>query len=566
MGNKTITSESLLKSIERHNEKDYRIDFDKLIIKGKLVFDSSLSVKHELIFYSCKLEDVEFINTDINHYIKFQDCALNSIDIKSSKFLKSFEISDCQITKSLCCEESILDELSIFRSKFKNGGIRLDKVECGYFDCKLVVVSDGIAYRDCNFKSDIRFAYINNFGPYYLTNSTIAGKLRITGGILKSHMTFWNGIYKEGCMIERVNFESYLSFKNVTFEKEIGISYTYDANGENNSTSIKKPSPPKEIKIGNSTFNGGFRYDGYENNNGKSVKRTVVNCSKALSGELIFSHLKVDEILITGTNNNAQITLYKIETGLLYLKDFANYSTLQLHKINPLNKDSTIIFYNSILGATNLFSINFKKFHRLIIENSQVVDIVPTNIIWPKQIYVSQRLKSKGNYRELRENYRQLKQAMKKQGDAVQALRFESKEWGAHMNYLKSNYPGLRNHFGDKFILWTNASNDYGLNWVKPLMLLLLSTFVFLIIIVFCIDSEASFSYSYADGDFRRFFKRISSHFWLYFHFLNPAHSLKHFLPELQTNFWGMFWNVLMRLFSGYFIFQMVRAFRKYTR
>jgi hypothetical protein len=98
----------------------------------------------------------------------------------------------------------------------------------------------------------------------------------------------------------------------------------------------------------------------------------------------------------------------------------------------------------------------------------------------------------------------------------------------------------------DRITLWfNNWTNDFGLNWWKPLLILLVLTLLFYLLLLWSLDMPI-----------------LNSDHWQYIiQFLNPIHKFDWvigFLPNLI--------NVIFKVFEGLLIYQIIQAFRKYTR
>jgi len=569
MNMNTISAQELLTLIDRHDGAAHFFELVSTKVTGKLSFGSSIRVRHKLTFVGCDFESIEFSDAEINHELIFRKCNILDIKVSSSKLVKPLTINVCKFQKGVNFENSSFHSVQLNGLKIENGEINLAKIECGFLDFDNIEVT-GIEIRNSNFSDEVRFKNVKNNGHYYFIDSNFKGGWKAWSGKVKSPMIFNNGTFEKYFIIEGVNFERNLSINGGIFEAEVKISFTSTASKEDDTTIIIESTPPKEIYLKDSKFEGGFRYEGIAKPEHRSVEKVTVHCSQNLTGEMSFTSMKADAFLLNGANYSGRIILHDVTVKELQLKDFANYSKLQLHNIAPLDNESNISIERSVLGVTSLFDIDFKKFNKLIISDSQVLEVVPTNVVWTDKVFTSNEVSENGipiqNHIKARENYRQLKQVMQKQGDTVQFLEFERREWQEFRKSIKSGHPRIYQRLNDKFILWTNGSNNFGLNWVKPLGFYLLTTFIFYLLILFCIDEEVTIHSTSEWMDFTHFLSSIWSSRWLFFNFLNPAHQLQHFLPELHRSNSGMLWNVLMRLFGAYFLFQTIRSFRKYTR
>ena len=111
----------------------------------------------------------------------------------------------------------------------------------------------------------------------------------------------------------------------------------------------------------------------------------------------------------------------------------------------------------------------------------------------------------------------------------------------------------------DRLILLTNRhSNDYGHDWflsVKVLFIVSLYLFVFtkLVLLNFRFENSPSLSHI---AQFLMFM-------------INPIHKFGEIFPGHEDSYYRGFaecLDIVGRLFSGYMIFQFLKAFRKYVR
>ncbi|MBK9016519.1 MAG: hypothetical protein IPM82_21955 [Saprospiraceae bacterium] len=517
MEKKIITADNLLELIDRHDGATHFFELVETRVSGKLTFGPSIRVRHKVTFVGCDFENIEFSNAEINHELTFHKCNMIDVNVNSSKFAKPLIINTCNTQKGLNFENSSFHSVNLESLHIEAGEIKVVKVESGFFNCNTIVGSNGIEILKSNFSDEVRFLNVQNNGHYYFTDSNFKGGLRIWAGKVNSVMIFNNGTFEKYFIIEGVKFGKSLSFNGVTIKSEAKISFSSTASKRDDSIETIESDPPEEINLWNSKFEGGFRYEGIAKPEHRRVKKVSVHCSQNLTGEMSFTSMKTDTFLLKGANYSGRIILHDVAVKELQLKDFANYSKLQLHNITPLDQESTISFDRSVLGSTSLFDIDFKKFKNLVITDSQVLEIVPTNVVWTDNVFTSNEADEKGNpilnSTKARENYRQLKLVMQKQGDSVQFLEFERREWQEFRNSIMQTHwkwwhLSWWKRCNDRFILWTNGSNNFGLNWVKPLSLYLISTFVFYVLILFCLDEEVTFCCTSEFMDFLAFLKR----------------------------------------------------------
>lgn len=149
-----------------------------------------------------------------------------------------------------------------------------------------------------------------------------------------------------------------------------------------------------------------------------------------------------------------------------------------------------------------------------------------------------------------RETFRIIKDQLLKQNNSIEALQYRNLEMKAYNKELKE--PENENKYKEKFLMGLNQSNEYGLDYVKPAILLLAFNYLFTGLIIF--------SQSFSTNNITSFW----SPFW---ELLNPtiqAHDL--FEAGTIINSGTYFFFFISRLFLAYFIYQTISAFRKHSK
>ena len=165
-----------------------------------------------------------------------------------------------------------------------------------------------------------------------------------------------------------------------------------------------------------------------------------------------------------------------------------------------------------------------------------------------------------------REVFRQLKYAATKQGDAVQSLVFQGDEMNQFNKELEC-YSFQWKRVGNKLMMTFNRSNDYGNNWVKPVLLLFCINIIFFVLIT--IAQSGLFNWRIARNldDLSKTWEVLWENNGAYWNILNPVRKLsdvyKNKGPYDGTT---IFWDCFDRLVLSYFLFQIVSAFRKYSK
>ncbi|PCJ86156.1 MAG: hypothetical protein COA57_06460, partial [Flavobacteriales bacterium] len=153
----------------------------------------------------------------------------------------------------------------------------------------------------------------------------------------------------------------------------------------------------------------------------------------------------------------------------------------------------------------------------------------------------------------LREVYRQLKNLCKAQSNYIDALGFYRNEYAAYWKYIKANKKEVS--FEDRFLvgLGRHVSN-FGQSFIRPLIwLIIMHGILFLLLVIFNYKGF-NFSFNHSWNSFREGFGE-------YWYLLNPVHR---FTDDMAGGLKTI--DFLMRLSSGFFIYHIIRASRKFAQ
>jgi hypothetical protein len=214
------------------------------------------------------------------------------------------------------------------------------------------------------------------------------------------------------------------------------------------------------------------------------------------------------------------------------------------------------------LGKTNFTSFSFDGFHEIEIQDSNFSEIITANVRWFAPEIILKTAKNSQDFGKYRDLFRQLKFAMLKQGDRVQALFFKRYE----MQALRKQLLTEKGYKGEKAMLWMNGSNDHGQNWIKPMLLGLLFTCIFYVAFIISTAPELSGHTSLSWTNVSMTLKVIPKYFHIALKFLNPTHTYESLGATIKDNIPGNLFDIVQRIVISYFIFQTISAFRKYIK
>ncbi|MCF8276794.1 MAG: hypothetical protein K9J17_08675 [Flavobacteriales bacterium] len=277
----------------------------------------------------------------------------------------------------------------------------------------------------------------------------------------------------------------------------------------------------------------------------------------------------IDKLLIDSFGSTIEVLVANAEIGTLTLDYEIGKSSFRL--LNSKIKSSWNMKY---AAPHELHALNLDlQDCSLYFDNTRLSNCVFSNVTWPKDMKLCSihPENSKEKYASLRESYRQLKKAMLNDGnnfdslvlyrnemEAHWALVRHPKSTGLHQSFLFSRIYGVERGLQDwqnKFLLWLGYHvSDHGQSFMRPLFwLFVFHMFFFLIAIAVGYNGfyfTSNLEEWGATADF------VGSYLYL----LNPVHKL----PDTHGGM--LIVDFFMRLSSGFFIYHIIRASRKFAK
>jgi len=524
--------------------------------------------------------------------ISLNNVEAHSLSFRNSKTKIGFWFEGCKKLNHLSFKNCILGYTRINLTNI-NGGLRFENCKADKFAMSTSTVIDGwLNFDNCVVKENIQLTRVDlTYGLKIYKCEQIgwiridglecfSGALAISKSIISDYVICANSIHLESIQLHGSKFGSRfvveggilkrLLIEECDFERSFSFNYkNSDLDSGSNMEIIDV------CRIEKTFFGDGFELVGNDNIN-FIVNELILFCNESLKGDMVFKNLTLTNLLIKGILSNGNLSFAGIITKEIQISGFDNQANFKLRHIVPL-ENSTFALVNSDLGNAYLNDIDFNKFSKVIINKSTLSNIHYSDIKWSDKIEIAEeQFEPDGPEKDIRlhNSYRQLKQAASNNQNKIDELLFRGKEWHfiqkAGVNKNEAWYWRLN----DWIILFSNKSNSFGTNWINPILWLLVSNLFFFVLILIGINEKVSifeWSQPLAIGDLLTL---CYDKFWLYLHFLNPTHNLKHFEPLLPSpeftgfinNGWAMTLNVLMRLTTAYFIYQTISAFRKFSK
>lgn len=294
----------------------------------------------------------------------------------------------------------------------------------------------------------------------------------------------------------------------------------------------------------------------------------IINFGR-LIGNIKVDGIKSKKVSLIGSNLNYRYDYEQISTDYFKIRGFENSGLLIISKVKDLsNGKSYFEVVNSNLKEAHFGSIQFNSFSKVIFIDSQISKISVQNSFWDKTCFYSlegpaftnnikdENKRSFIEINQLKETFRQLKTVYNNQNDKEISHFFYAKEMDQFYKTINWTLPCYE-EFWQKLILYLSRKfTNYGSSFLKPLVLLFsVNCLIFIVLILF-------FNYESLISDFSNDSKSASIlATGEYFKLINPVHKLNTSLKG-----WGIFWDLLSRVSSSYFIYAMIRSTRRYIR
>ena len=522
------------------------------------VIVSDVDIKSGLAFYNCNfLEGIFFKNVTCLNFDVLKSRVMSSLYFSQCKMRNFTLVQGCHFKRNVRIDnDSEVGEVKIANSEVE---------EIGFYFSKS--------------KSILSFDVVNFTAGLKISNSTLLGTARFeshTGEISLVRSTFkkWVQIWNLTSRRLLYNYNTFDDTVKVTasriaswtiigdtFQKELKYE-NYDSGGQINECNLN------ELYISQAAFIEGADIRG----RGLTIDKITLPITADLKGVLRIQNWRVAELSISGINQNLKLLLCQMRIRTLKMIEFTNYADVTFERCQAENElfktkqvdSSAIIMAHSDLGATRFTEMDFKSFSEINVENTSFDGIKCSNVTWFDDsqlvmgVYKNTTTKA---HRTRREIYRQIKHSLKSQGNQIDSLLFQAREMRAHREELKSS-----NNYGlnDKLIMTVNRTNNYGLDWFKPLWIIALITLGFYLIELPLFSDKLQYSIAPSAEDLEMTWNELYANFRVYWQMFNPARKFESVYGENRSAFL-YFLDLFHRLILGVFIFQIIRAFRKFS-
>jgi hypothetical protein len=518
--------------------------FDNVGLGKGISFESCI-FKGALIFKKCFADDTPFNFPDILSNVYFNNCKLSEFSMDGLSHLPyGIIFLGCSVSNGFFV--SFLTTLHIKSLRILNTTIE------GRCELNHLNIVGAIEFHNSNIRCSIRCENIFADELVIRERSLIENFVHLIGGTLKT-LKFSNCTFTHEVILDELNIiESF--YVNRVDSKRV-IQYTTPSEMESNMILSNG------LYITQSKFGNQFELHG----SNRRISRVHITCSLDQSGTIRLNYCLISQCYIMYDNHSSNLIFNFCRFSELKFDHFTNTGNLNLTACRPIeNEGSSIVMYNSDMGKTSLFNMDLNEFTWFEIVNSNICDLSISNVKW----FNADQL-SVGNYQERllarkRETYRQLKQVCEKNGDRIQALDFKSEELKTFNEIVKESRSWFHN---DSLILRLSQTNDFGLNWKKPLCHIILITITIYPLVVISGSEELLCMPANSFEEVKKTLIIVWNKHSVLWQIFNPARLTFRMFPEVkELNGWTHFFDNIHRLILAFYIVQIVSAFRKYIK
>lgn len=560
---------------------DEHVFIENLVVIGEVEFDSSnfkcQSAKVKNVTFQ---SFVSFYGVDLGVGIIFTDSifkkSLNIYGSNASGTILKFSwksvsvvIDNCKIATLNLDEgndfefgleiinDSIIGNLSISELDFKKAGVF---IENSTIEKKLDILqsflgSGRVRFHNSKINCKVRLSSLV-LGGITFTSSTFEKDVHIWGGDSSSGISFNDNQFNDDVYIKGMKSVGSLTISGDNFKKSIKIDIDDPTNNKQGNFD--------GVFIVSGNFGIGLTLNGSVN----SIKSLFISASQNLIGTLQFNGCSFKDARVQGDNHKASIVFNHCVFQKLTFTSFINFGNLILSSSKAISEtDSELIIKNSNLGKSQLFNFYLNSFKKISITDSQISEIITSGVTWfsYEQLFVPAD-ENQNFYKKKREVFRQFKQALEKQGDKIHALEFQAEELKTFERQVSAE---KRFWNQNRIILWLGKTNDFGLNWVKPIWLILAITIIFYFFIIISSSNNLIFKPATTLNELLFTIEEFKRYGYLIPQLLNPARYLDRILDsekDITLGFWTYFLDTFHKIILAFFIFQIISAFRKYVK
>lgn len=406
---------------------------------------------------------------------------------------------------------------------------------------KYIIVNEGtVGHVEVNRNIDFKDCFIDVGDYFFLDDCNIKG-----------YLSFHDCYFSKAFLIYSLKVEDNISFVSCQF-KDVEI-----AGGELGNSIQMFFNSFDDLKISGGKFKsmdimGGTTIpaDGSKRVQEKLNSLQISNLLGELGNINVSSYTKIKEVDIQGNNRNNIFQISACGINVLKFQNFTNEGQCVLSEITGYQNSAppSITISNSNLKSTQFYNFQFNSEQKavLYISSSYIADCLFVEFDWNITINTN------GELHKQKETFRQLRLSMNKHSDKIQENFF----YGREMNIYRKMLKGRPGAWWDRWILrlsfWTS---NYGQSLKRPFWSLLIGHLIFFWIGLL-IGAFKPLQFSLPHPSYDGLIKGIET----YLTYINPFRPT----PKSVEGIRIIVIDVIMRIWSAYMIYNMIRASRRF--
>ena len=296
-------------------------------------------------------------------------------------------------------------------------------------------------------------------------------------------------------------------------------------------------------------------------------------------GHVWLRDISIQVLNLTGIMDaRSSMRVESIKVRKINIYRFKNRGLLSFSSLQVIsdNNDSMFDIDLSDLGDTQFSECSFEAFSKMHITNSNLMSCHFINTSFPDKMHTrtfeEQKKKINGFYifKILAEKlpkektqmialkadsatYRQLKLALEKQGDSINAQKFHLQEMEAYRVALKLE---KKDWWNRQVLRLSYYTSEYGQSIKRPFWCLVIIGGLLVFFATWAgsfSDLQVNFSHPTTSG------LRLGVNY--YFRLINPLHRSEELFPG-----YTIIYDVILRIFSSYMIYNIIRASRRFIK
>ena len=512
-----LTAGEFVKILEGNTDPEYARFYEGYSYSQDAIVFENVIIKEPVICEGKTLDKDIFIVSGSFDGLRFKGCTFtNGVRIDGGIFNKMFGLEDNKFHKGFTIQGGM----------FRNDLVVFD----GTGTCNLFLIDGG------EYKENV-LIYGSQFNEFQIKKGVFRKEFTIEGGVFMESLsisgghfqifTIENGAFNKSVWIEGGQYDQRFSLLGGTFDRVFVIS---------------------------SESNGELRIEKLQ----LSFKQNLVKLVKLTNNDdkLFLNYLEFTDTILA---KDAFVQLEKIKIKSLNFQATHNYGNISFSQVQPIDsiQECVLSIVNSDMGRTTLIDSNLSSF-LFHFQSSKITEVFISGTQLPDEITPTtlQQKDEKLLWEQQRLGYGQLKKIYESRGDIVTANLYFSREMNSYFNTLS-----WTKQFWEKINLSLNKlSTNHGLSWQRGLLTTLLFSGFFYTLYCFALG----YFPCYCKNSFSNFLRLFS----FFIEFINPIHKADYIANELKVsvNGFARITEGIGRICSGYFIYQLIQAFRKHGR